>query len=146
MHMFSSIANRLHRMPGACTGRAALLVALLLTGWAIPGREALAAELLMLERPGCVWCERFNMEIAPAYPATAAGRVAPLRRVDLTEPWPDDLEDVARERVTPTFVLVEDGQEIARMRGYPGDVFFWGLLDDMLAKLPGGADAPGEAI
>ncbi len=131
-------------MPGACAGRPALLVALLLTGTA--DREALSAELLMLERPGCVWCERFDAEIAPAYPATAAGRVAPLRRVDLTEPWPDDLEDVARERVTPTFVLVEDGREIARMRGYPGDGFFWGLLDDMLAKLPGGADAPGEAL
>ncbi|NDV88568.1 transcriptional regulator [Aurantimonas aggregata] len=112
----------------------------------MPGRAALAAELLVLERPGCIWCERFDAEIAPAYPATAAGRLAPLRRVDLTEPWPEDLADVAKERVTPTFVLVEDGQEIARMRGYPGDAFFWGLLDDMLAKLTGGADASDPAI
>lgn len=71
---------------------------------------------------------------------------APLRRVDLTEPWPDDLDGVASERVTPTFGLIEAGQEIARMRGYPGDAFFWGLLDDMLAKLSGGAGARGEAI
>ncbi|MBB4004069.1 hypothetical protein GGR03_003157 [Aurantimonas endophytica] len=124
----------------------ALLAALLLACVPMPSGPAAAAELLMLERPGCVWCERFNAEIAPAYPATAAGRIAPLRRIDLTEPWPHDLTDVAKERVTPTFVLVEDGQEIARMRGYPGDAFFWGLLDDMLAKLPGGADALAEAI
>jgi hypothetical protein len=36
---------------------------------------------------------------------------------------------------TPTFVLVEDGREIARLRGYPGDQFFWALVDEMLAKL-----------
>jgi thioredoxin-related protein len=28
-----------------------------------------AAELLMLEQPGCVWCAQFNAEIAPAWPA-----------------------------------------------------------------------------
>ena len=127
-------------------GRLVLPMALVLAFVPMMDRPALAAELLMLERPGCVWCERFNAEIAPAYPATAAGRIAPLRRVDLTEPWPEDLADIAKERVTPTFVLIEAGQEIARMRGYPGDAFFWGLLDNMLAKLPDGANASGEAI
>lgn len=144
--MFSSIANGLLATVRRRAGHLVLLAALLLALVPTPGRPSLAAELLMLERPGCVWCERFDAEIAPAYPATEAGRIAPLRRVDLTEPWPEDLKDVAKERVTPTFVLVEDGQEIARMRGYPGDAFFWGLLDDMLAKLPGAADASGEAI
>ena len=73
-----------------------------------------AAELLMLEQPGCAWCARFNAEIAPAWPKTEEGRRAPLRRVDITEPWPDDLKHVARERFTPTFVLMEDGKEIGR--------------------------------
>ena len=50
-----------------------------------------AAELLMLERPGCLWCARFNAEIAPAYPKTEEGRIAPLRRFDITDPWPSDL-------------------------------------------------------
>src|SRR5690606_22977543 len=77
-----------------------------------------AAELLMLEQPGCAWCARFNAEIAPAWPKTEEGRRAPLRRVDITEPWPDDLKHVARERFTPTFVLMEDGKEIGRIRGY----------------------------
>ena len=143
--MFSSIANGGLRGGRRQAGRFASGI-VLLACLAAPGGAAAAAELLMLERPGCVWCERFDAEIAPAYPATEAGRIAPLRRVDLTEPWPEDLDGVARERVTPTFVLIEAGQEIARMRGYPGDAFFWGLLDDMLAKLSGGAGARGEAI
>ena len=94
----------------------------------------------MLERPGCVWCERWNAEIAPAYPNTPEGRLAPLRRVDITKSWPSDLAGISSDRYTPTFVLVENGEEIARLRGYPGDNFFWPLLDEMLAKLP-----PAEA-
>nr|WP_209017455.1 transcriptional regulator [Roseibium aggregatum] len=95
-----------------------------------------AAELLMLEQPGCVWCKRWNEEIGVAYPKTEEGRLAPLRRVDITEPWPADLNGIARERMTPTFVLVSEGQEIDRLRGYPGEHFFWPLLTGMLQKLP----------
>jgi hypothetical protein len=104
---------------------------------AVPlAQAAQAAELLMLEQPGCPWCARFNAEIAPAWPNTDEGRRAPLRRVDITRPWPDDLKDVAKERFTPTFVLMEDGREVGRLRGYPGDEFFWFRIDELLARLP----------
>ncbi len=97
---------------------------------------ATAAELLMLEQAGCAWCARFNKEIAPIYAKTEEGRLAPLRRVDIHAPWPDDLAGILPERFTPTFVLVEDGREIGRMRGYAGDEFFWVLLQELLEKLP----------
>lgn len=95
-----------------------------------------AAELVMLEQPGCPWCARFNAEIAPAYAKTEEGRRAPLRRVDITEPWPADLAGISAERFTPTFVLVEGGEEVGRIRGYPGDEFFWYLLGDLIEGLP----------
>ncbi|MCR4268606.1 transcriptional regulator [Nitratireductor sp. ZSWI3] len=89
----------------------------------------------MLEQPGCVWCARFNAEIAPGYAKTDEGRRAPLRRIDITGEWPADLEAIAPERFTPTFILVENGAEIGRLRGYPGDEFFWYLLDELIEKL-----------
>lgn len=95
-----------------------------------------AAELLMLEQPGCVWCARFNAEIAPAWPKTDEGRRAPLRRVDITEPWPDDLAGIDKERFTPTFVLIENGVEVGRLRGYAGDEFFWYHVGELIARLP----------
>lgn len=110
-----------------------LALGLAAAGLAAPA--ATAAELIMLERPGCGWCLRWNQEIAPAYPKTAEGRQAPLRRVDVTEPWPADLAGVATDRYTPTFIVVENGSEIARLRGYPGEDFFWPLLAEMLARL-----------
>lgn len=97
---------------------------------------AAAAELVMLEQPGCVWCARFNAEIAPAWPKTEEGLRAPLRRVDITRHWPEDLAGVAKERFTPTFILMENGAEVGRLRGYVGNEFFWYRIGELLAKLP----------
>ncbi|HSO46995.1 MAG TPA: transcriptional regulator [Rhizobiaceae bacterium] len=106
-----------------------VLVALCLAGPA----NAWSAELLMLEQAGCAWCKRWHEEIGVAYPKTVEGQNAPLRRVDINKPWPQDLADIRPERFTPTFVLVEDGKEIGRLRGYAGDQFFWPLLAELQA-------------
>lgn len=98
-------------------------------------RAAEAAELVMLEQSGCAWCARFNAEIAPGWPKTAEGRKAPLRRVDINAPWPADLSGIAKDRFTPTFVVVADGIEMGRLRGYPGDEFFWFRIGEILAKV-----------
>lgn len=114
------------------------LAALLLTMGIAAGfaKVSHAAELIMMEQDGCAWCERWRKEIGEAYPNTEEGKTAPLRIIDIHEPMPDDLKDITMERFTPTFVLVEDGKEYGRMRGYAGDEFFWVLLNEMLAKLP----------
>jgi hypothetical protein len=108
---------------------------------ASPGR---AAELIMFEQKGCVWCEKFDREIAPAYARTPEGTRAPLRRLDIGRPLPADLAFVQRERFTPVFVLVDQGREFGRIRGYPGDIFFWGLLANMIERLDRGEAAPPE--
>ena len=94
-----------------------------------------AAELIIFEQEGCAWCETFDREIAPIYPKTAEGQRAPLRRVSIDNPVPPDLAFVEVERLAPVFVLVHDGQEIGRIRGYPGEDHFWGLLGALMKKL-----------
>src|SRR5690349_8279160 len=98
-----------------------LLVTLVLALLAAPAH---AAELVMFEQKGCVWCQKFDREIAPAYDKTSEGQRAPLRRHDIAQPMPADLAFIRRERFTPVFVLIDDGREIGRIRGYPGDIFF----------------------
>jgi len=98
---------------------------------AFPAR---AAELVMFERAGCAWCETFDREIAPIYGKTDEGLRVPLRRVDTARPMPPDLAFIDVERLTPVFVLVDRGREIGRIRGYPGDDFFWGLLSELVRK------------
>lgn len=99
-----------------------------------PG-SARAAELIMLEQDGCHWCEVWNEEIGIAYPKTDEGKLAPLRRVDIHAPLPADLEGLKKANYTPTFVVWHNGREIDRLRGYPGDHFFWPMLQQMLGKI-----------
>ena len=111
-----------------------LLLAAALLGLAAPWMPALGAELVMVERAGCVWCERWNRDVAPVYGKSDEGQRAPLRRVDLADGQPGlDLKEPVR--FTPTFVLVEQGREVGRITGYLDDAMFWGLLGAMLARL-----------
>ena len=104
--------------------------------------NARAAELVMFEQAGCAWCEAFDREIAPIYGKTEEGLRAPLRRVATAQRQPPDLAFIGTERLTPLFVLVDRSREIGRIRGYPGEDHFWGLLGVLMKKLD--ASGTGE--
>jgi hypothetical protein len=98
--------------------------------------EARAAELFMYRRAGCPWCAAWDRAIGPVYPQTELGRLLPLRQVDLAED-PQPAVSLARPvRYTPTFVLIDGGREVGRIEGYPGEAFFWGLLEKLARDLP----------
>jgi len=123
----------LHRWSGA-------VLALLLVVWTLP---ATAAELVMFERTGCVWCLRWEREIGPIYPKTSEGHVAPLRHVSLDRGPPADMALAEPVFYTPTFVLMNDGREVGRITGYIGEDAFWGLLAGMVGKLDRKAEHAG---
>src|ERR1041385_1459055 len=102
--------------------------------FAVALAPAQSAELVMFEQKGCVWCQKFDREIAPAYDKTDEGKRAPLHRLDIARPVPPELAFIRRERFTPVFVLIDAGREIGRIRGYPGDTFFWGLLASLIER------------
>ncbi|MCW8842576.1 MAG: thioredoxin family protein [Rhodobacteraceae bacterium] len=111
------------------TLRSALLSVMLFCGSLLP---AWAVELVIVEQAGCYSCRLWNEEIAPIYPKTEAGQFAPLRRAELRHK-PQDLTYARAINFTPTFLLIEDGQEVARLEGYPGEDFFWWHIEKMLA-------------
>jgi hypothetical protein len=92
--------------------------------------------LIMFEEEGCPYCELWKEEIGPIYPKTSEAEIAPLLMLDIDAPLPEGVTIESAPIYTPTFVLIHDGQEVARLLGYPGEDFFWGLLDRMLSKLP----------
>ncbi|WP_211309153.1 thioredoxin family protein [Celeribacter persicus] len=91
-----------------------------------------AMELVMVEQDGCAYCARWNAEIAPIYPKTPEGDYAPLRRVDLRAPRPENLDFKGPVIFTPTFILVDEGVEQGRIEGYAGDEIFWTMLTMLL--------------
>ncbi len=87
----------------------------------------------MVEQVGCHYCARWNAEIGPIYGRTSEGAFAPLRRVMLGSTEMDELYLDRRVNFTPTFILINDADaEMSRLEGYPGEDFFWGLLERML--------------
>ena len=108
---------------------------------ALPG-VARAADLLMVERAGCHWCERWNTEIAHIYPKTREGKLAPLRRADIHD-LPEDVTFKSRPIFSPTFVLVKDGAELGRIDGYSSEDFFWFHVEQLFAAHP---DAFTESV
>lgn len=91
--------------------------------------------LMMVEEDGCSWCIRWNNEVGGEYALTQEGKTAPLWRQDISEPLPVGVTLASQPQFTPTFILLVDGTEVNRIEGYPGEGFFWGLLEIMLANL-----------
>jgi hypothetical protein len=98
------------------------------------GSPAVAAELQMYRRAGCPWCQAWDRDIGPIYGKTDIGRRLLRRMVDRAGERPR-ISLKGPIIYTPTFVLVEDAREVGRIEGYPGDGFFWGLLDRLVQLL-----------
>lgn len=78
----------------------------------------------------------WDQEVGVIYHKTAEGRTAPLRRFDIGDPRPPDLAALPDIIYTPTFVLMDGGREVGRIVGYLGEDQFWGLLGELLKRLP----------
>lgn len=97
------------------------------------GSQALAANvrLILVESPSCGYCIKWDREVGPSYPKSKEGRFAPLKRVQRGDAALKGLNPVI---YTPTFIVVRNGEEVGRVTGYSGKLYFWDELDQQLAK------------
>lgn len=94
-----------------------------------------AAELLMFERDGCVWCQRWDRDVGPIYGKTDEARLLPLRRINIDKQADAGIVLTSAVRYTPTFVVADQGREIGRITGFISDDAFWGLLGTFVTQL-----------
>lgn len=111
---------------------------------AMLAQAAVAAELVMYRRDGCPWCAKFDRELGPIYPKTEFNQRAPLRMINLDHDRDLPIKHGAI-RYTPTFVLADNGREVARIEGYPGEDYFWPRLENLFQTLKE-AQASGAAM
>ena len=90
----------------------------------------------MFGQPLCEWCATWEKEVGIVYTKTDEGKRVPIRKVNIHGERPADLSVIDRVVYTPTFVLMHNGAEIGRILGYPGEDHFWGLLQQLLQRLP----------
>ncbi|MGL4324618.1 MAG: thioredoxin family protein [Beijerinckiaceae bacterium] len=124
--------------PTLCQRRLrAILLGLFVAAAAILPGMANAAELIMFRRPGCPWCVAWDRQIGPIWPKTEVGQRFPIRMVDITD---KNVKSGLNLKIpvvfTPTFVLVHENKEVGRFEGYPGEEFFWGLIERLVKTVP----------
>jgi hypothetical protein len=124
----------------------ALGALMLLAGLLASAAGAGAAELLMFDDPTCPWCRRWNVEIGVGYSRSPEGQQAPLRRIYIRDQSKAGVALARPVNATPTFVLVDEGQEVGRIDGYPGSDFFYPMLDELLRRIPSPAPPPGPVL
>ncbi|MCY3985142.1 MAG: thioredoxin family protein [Roseovarius sp.] len=95
---------------------------------------ATAAELIMVESRGCHHCREWKSAMGHVYPKTREGKFAPLRIVDIADGPPGNVKHALPVVFTPTFILTENGRELGRITGNPGEDFFWWLLGKLLSE------------
>ncbi len=95
--------------------------------------------LLMLDSSGCGWCAQWDADVGRVYARTTEGGRAPLLRQRMAAPLPEGVALARPARFTPTFVLLRDGDEVGRIEGYPGENFFYGLLQRLIERAEGPA-------
>ena len=113
------------------------LLSLIVLVFAVSTGSALAKKprLIMFEQWGCEWCEVWDEEIGQTLPKTAEGKCTAFSREDIHESESDIIKKIKPIVFTPTFVVVEDGEEVGRVVGYAGEDFFWHQLSEHLKKL-----------
>jgi hypothetical protein len=123
-----------HMSLGKLQKTSLLTFALLSVGMVWPETPR-ASELVMFERDGCVWCQRWDREIGPVYDRTAEAKMLPLRRINTGSQTAGGITLASPVRYTPTFVVVDNGREVGRITGYLNDDAFWGLLAVLATKV-----------
>ncbi len=105
------------------------LITVLLVIIAFP---ASASQLIMVEQEGCEWCEVWDQEVGAIYAKTTEGKAMPLLRHNIDKISSVDYDLNGAVHYTPTFIVIDGRKEIGRITGYPGEAFFWGMLEQII--------------
>jgi len=103
-----------------------LLAAVLL----IPLQAVAETKLIMVTSDHCPFCRAWERDVGAIYDRSPYAPNMPLTRVEMGAPLPDDIVLTGPVLGTPTFLIVSDGREIDRQRGYDDAEMFWWWLSD----------------
>lgn len=94
-------------------------------------------ELLVFEHEDCRYCRIFRSDVLPRYRDNGQEARAPIRfiRVEHTDTRRMNLHGGIH--MVPTFVLMQDGQEVGRITGYWAPDNFFKMLANLLMRTDG---------
>ena len=113
-----------------------LICSLLLLSWIFSAKGAeltmTADQLLMITSTGCPYCEVFESEVGNSYALTQEAKILPLTRHDFFANFPAYMGHIKPATMTPTFIIIKDGNEVGRIVGYSDQDLFWWQLSEFI--------------
>ena len=113
--------------------RIVLVLALSLSAMAWSAVAWAEMRLYLFEIADCAACEQFHSEALRDYWTSETSTTLPLTIVDLNALGTAGQPLRSPIRTVPTFVVMRDGIEIARLTGYPGKAAFEAGIAAVLA-------------
>ncbi len=92
--------------------------------------------LVVMEAPGCDYCEVFRRDVLPAYEASPRAKEMPVRFVDINDEAANLLGLDSPVDVVPTFVVLKNNKEIGRIPGYTDSEYFFHHINYLLTTAP----------
>ena len=93
---------------------------------------AAAARLIMVTSEHCPYCQAWERDVGVVYDKSPYAAKLPLSRVGIGSEMPENVAIKKPIVGTPTFLIILNGQEIDRQRGYvDAEMFFWWLSEHM---------------
>ncbi len=86
--------------------------------------------LIMVTSDYCPFCRAWERDVGTVYDKSPYAADLPLTRIEIGAAIPDDMALAAPILGTPTFIVLRDGREIDRQRGYDDAEMFWWWLSD----------------
>ncbi len=107
-----------------------LLVTLFFT--AIVHNAAADARLIMVTSEHCPYCQAWERDVGAVFNKSPYAAKLPLTRVEIGSKIPKNISLKKPIIGTPTFLIIRNGQEIDRQRGYVDEeIFYWWLSEHM---------------
>ena len=101
---------------------------------ALPYIAIASTRLVMVTSDHCPFCQAWERDIGVLYEKSPYASSLPLKRVDIGSAMPDGVTLQSPVLGTPTFLIIHNGQEIDRQRGYDNAEMFWWWLSDHAAE------------
>ena len=91
-------------------------------------------QLVVMEAPGCTYCDIFRRDVLPSYEASEQAKDMPVRFVDVNDLPKTQIELQSQIDILPTFVIVKNNAEIGRIPGYVGPEDFFHSVSYLLSS------------
>jgi hypothetical protein len=86
---------------------------------------AAGTRLIMVTSDHCPFCLAWERDVGMVYDKSPYASDLPLTRIEIGSAMPEGVVPSKPVVGTPTFLIIRDGQEIDRQRGYDNAEMFW---------------------